>query len=105
MLSSCCAPYRAEGVSTMSAIRREDLLDCLLKLEQEWRRCWEEAAQRDLGYLGVADGIALAVGEIAARFGIGAEGIEEEPAAEAKPPKKMAPSKGEARRGRERKSS
>jgi hypothetical protein len=95
----------------MTAICREELLDCLRKLEQERRRCWEEAAQRDLrrtvthGYLGVVDGIAFAVGEIAARFGIGAEEIEEEPAAEAKPEKKMAPSKGEATRERERKTS
>jgi hypothetical protein len=88
----------------MSAIRREDLMDCLRKLEQEWCRCWEEAAQRDLGYLGVADGIAFAVGEIAARFGFEAEEIEEEPA-KAKPPKKMAPSKGMATRNRKRKSS
>jgi hypothetical protein len=88
----------------MSAIRREDLMDCLRKLEQEWCRCWGEAAQRDLGYLGVADGIALAVGEIAARFGIETEEIEEE-AADAKPPKKMAPSIGKEMLGRKRKTS
>jgi hypothetical protein len=43
----------------------------------------------------VADGIEFAVGEIAARFGTGAEEIEEEQSADAKPAKKMAPSKGE----------
>jgi hypothetical protein len=56
------------------------------------------------GYLGVADGIELAVGEIAARFGIEAEEIEEEPV-EAKPEKKMAPSEGREMRGGKRKSS
>jgi hypothetical protein len=94
----------------MTAIRREDLLDCLRKLEQERRRCWEEADKRDLGstvthgYLGVADGIEFAVGEIAARFGIEAEEIEEQ-SAEAKPEKKMAPSEGKERWGGKRKSS
>jgi hypothetical protein len=81
----------------MTDIRREDLLDCLRKLEQERQRCREEAANRDLGstvthgYLGVADGIEFAL------FGIDAEEIEEETvqSAEAKPEKKMAPSKGE----------
>jgi hypothetical protein len=88
----------------MSVIRREDLLDCLRKLEQERRRCWEEANKRDLGstvthgYRGVADGIEFAVGEIAARFGIEVEEI-------AKPEKKMAPSEGKEIRGGKRKSS
>jgi hypothetical protein len=80
-------------------------------LEQERRRCQEEVAQRDRGstvthgYLGVADGIEFAVGEIAARFGIEAEEIEEEQSAEAKPEEKMAPSKGEEHRARRKKSS
>jgi hypothetical protein len=79
-------------------------------LEQERRRCWEEADKRDLGstvthgYLGVADGIEFAVGEIAARFGIEAEEIEEEPV-EAKPEKKMAPSERKEGRGGMSKSS
>jgi hypothetical protein len=55
--------------------------------------------------VGVADGIAFAVGEIAARFGFEAEEIELALADEAKPEKKMAPSKGEATRDRKRKSS
>ena len=90
----------------MAAIRREDLLDCLRKLEQERRRCREEADKRDLGstvthgYLGVADGIDFAVGEIAARFGIEAEEIEEEHSGEAKPEKKMALSRSEESRKR-----
>jgi hypothetical protein len=96
----------------MATIRREDLLECLRKLEQERRRCWQEAAQRDLGstvthgYLGVADGIEFAVGEIAARFGIATEEIEEEPeqSAEAAPPKKMAPSKGKETQARKKSS-
>ena len=46
------------------------------------------------GYLGVADGIDFCIGEIAARFGIELDEIEEQPA-ETKPEKKMAPSKGE----------
>jgi hypothetical protein len=37
------------AVVSMAAIRREDLLDCLRKLEQERRRCWAEADKRDLG--------------------------------------------------------
>jgi hypothetical protein len=94
----------------MTAIRREELLDCLRKLEQERRRCREEAAQRDLGstvthgYLGVADGIEFCLDEIMVRFGIKIEEIEEEHSAEAAPPKKMAPSTGKET-GRERKSS
>jgi hypothetical protein len=93
----------------MAAIRREDLLDCLRKLEQERRRCREEADKRDLGstvthgYLGEADGVEFCLDEIMVRFGIKAEEIEEEsvglapePSAEAKPGKKMAPSKGES---------
>jgi hypothetical protein len=57
-----------------------------------------------LGYLGVADGIEFAVGEIAARFGIEVEEIEEQ-SAEAKPEKKMAPSEGKEMRRGMRKSS
>jgi hypothetical protein len=78
-------------------------------LEQERRRCWHEASQRDLGstvthgYLGVADGIEFAVGEIAARFGLEVEEIEEEQSAKGAPEKKMAPSKGKEGWGRERK--
>jgi hypothetical protein len=92
----------------MTTIRREDLLDCLRKLEKERQECREEGRKHDLGsivahgYLGMADGIDFAVCEIVARFGIGAEEIEEEPAAEAKPEKKMAPSKGEGTRERKR---
>jgi hypothetical protein len=94
----------------MATIRREDLVDCLRRLHQERLRCWKEADKRDLGttvthgYLGVADGIELAVAELAARFGIRIEEIEEE-TAEAAPPKKMAPSKGQETRGGMRKSS
>jgi hypothetical protein len=93
----------------MSAIRREDLLDCLRKLHQERMRFWDEASKRDLGctvthgYLGVADGIDFALAEIAARFGIELEEIELAHADEAKPEKKMAASKGEATRDRNRK--
>jgi hypothetical protein len=36
----------------MAAICREDLLDCLRKLEQERCRCREEADKRDLGSTG-----------------------------------------------------
>jgi hypothetical protein len=56
----------------MSTIHRDDLLDCLRRLEQQRRRCWQEAAQHDsggtitLGYLGVADGIDIALTEIMA---------------------------------------
>jgi hypothetical protein len=94
----------------MTAIRREDLLDCLRKLEQERHRSWVEGDKLDIhstvahGYFGVADGIEFAVAEIAARFGIDAEEIEEE-SAEAAPAKKMAPSKVEATRDRKSKSS
>jgi hypothetical protein len=94
-----------EGVSIMSAIRREALLDCLRNLHQERVRCREEANGRDLGstvthgYLGMADGIEFAVWEIAERFGFNAEAIEEE-TAEAKPEKKMASSKGKENRRR-----
>jgi hypothetical protein len=56
------------------------------------------------GYLGMADGIEFAVWEIAERFGIEAEEIEEEPV-EAKPEKKMAPSKGKEIRDRKKMSS
>jgi hypothetical protein len=86
----------------MPAIRREDLLDCLRKLEQERRRCWEEADKRDLGST-VTHGY-LGVGEIAARFGIEEEEIWGEPV-EAKPEKKMAPSEVKETRGGMRKSS
>jgi hypothetical protein len=100
-----------QGVSIMSDIRREDLLVCLRKLQQERHRSWVEGDKHDIhstvahGYFGVADGIEFAVGEIAARFGIDAEEIEEEQSAEAKPEKKMAPSKGKETRGGQRKSS
>jgi hypothetical protein len=106
------------GNDGMSTFRRDDLLDCLRKLEQERRRCWQEAAKHNLGstvthgYLGVADGIDFALGEIMARFGIEAEEIEgepvrlaPEPSAEAKPEKRMAPSKGKATEERKKKSS
>jgi len=95
----------------MSTIRREDLLDCLRKLEQERRRSLEEAAKRDLGstvthgYLAVADGIEFCVDEIVVQFGIKLEEIEEEQSAEAKPEKKMAPSKGEDTQSGKRKTS
>jgi hypothetical protein len=68
----------------MAAIRREDLVDCLRKLEQERRRCREEADKRDLGstvtqgYLGDADGIEFCLDEIMLRFQIKAEEIEKE---------------------------
>jgi hypothetical protein len=91
----------------MSTIRREDLLDLLRKLERERQESRAEGMKHDLGspiargYLGVADGIEFCIGEIAARFGIELEEIEEpeglapEQSAEAKPEKKMAPSKGD----------
>jgi hypothetical protein len=102
----------------MAAIRRENLLDCLRKLEEEWRRCRQEAAQRDVGstvthgYLGVVDGIEFCPDEIMVRFGIRIEEIEQEPvrpapeqSAEDRPEKKMASSKGEESQERKRKTS
>jgi hypothetical protein len=100
----------------MTANRREDLLDVLRKLERERQECRALAAKSypgstAHGHYGCADGIDFAIGEIAARFGIELEEIEEDPvpapgqAAEAKPEKKMALSKGEVSRGRKEKSS